>query len=319
MCEGAAYALRALQALLLLEMILFFAATGLAYFKDLDRYPAFARAAAFQAAVERPSSLVVKRFVPTNFKGSDISRWLFVFFVYLAATMAGRWAESLAEAAALARRRRDGTGTEGDLADLQHTLKALARGETLDRKKLLQIYAAAKKTLERQKRYAAFLSIDVVDSTGMKVGETKEATERDFILYKKLVERAINAHRCLKSTWTPDGVMICFASVEDAVGAGQDIVRGLGDFNRRVKSIKRDFALRIGINAGEVSYDETIPMEEMTDRVIDIAGHMQKHGTIDAVCATKQAIEPLLGRCDFKPAGRVVDGCEVYEWRLVVE
>ncbi len=315
--QGGCRVLRVIQGVLLLEIILFFAATGLSFFKDVDKHPVFARVAAFQAAVERPASLLVKRVMPTNFKGSDISRWLLVFFIYLVSTAAGLWAESLNEAARTARRRRDGSEAEGDLVDLQHTLKALARGETLDRKKLLQIYAETKKTLEKQKRFVAFLSIDIVNSTGMKVGETRETAERDFILYKKMVERVLNNHRSLKSAWTPDGVMICFNSVEDAVGAGQEIVRGLTDFNRRVKTMKHDFAVRIGVNAGEVSYNETIPMEEMTDRVIDIAGHMQKHGAIDAVSVTRQAIEPLLGRFEFKPAGRVVDECEVYEWQLV--
>ncbi|MBI4060745.1 MAG: hypothetical protein HY403_04875 [Elusimicrobia bacterium] len=318
-CAGGGYALRALQLALLLELLIFFAATGLAFFSDLGRHRGYARLVAAQADVERPATSLIKRAMPTNFKGSDISRWLFAFFIYVLSTNLGHWAERLAEVAARARRRRDGGVNEGDMVDLQHTLKALASGKSLDRRKLLQIYAETKKTLEKQKRYVAFLSIDVVNSTGMKLGEARETAERDFILYKKMVERALNNHRSLKSAWTPDGVMICFNSVDDAVGAGQEIVRGLAEFNRRVKTIKHDFALRIGVNAGEVSYDELIPMEEMTDRVIDIAGHMQKHGAIDAVSVTKHAIEPLLGRFDFKPAGRVVDGCEVYEWRLPSE
>ena len=77
--------------------------------------------------------------------------------------------------------------------------------------------------------------------------------------------------------------------------------------------MKHDFAVRVGVNAGEVSYDETIPMEEMTDRVIDIAGHMQKHGAVDTISVTKQASESLLDRFKFRPTGRIVDGCEIYE------
>lgn len=312
--RGFSWALRAVQLVLLSEILLFFSVTGLSYFKDVDQYPAFARTVLLQNRIESPSAVLVKRVMPTNFKGSDISRWIFIFFVYLFSTAAGRWAAALREISGSLRRRRDGT-SEGDMLDLHHTIKTIAQGETLDRRKLLQIYAEAKKTLEKQKRRVAFLSIDIVNSTGMKLGETKEAAERDFLLYKKLVERAINAHRHLKAAWTPDGVMICFPDAEGAVGAAQDIVRGLKDFNLRIKSMKADFALRVGINAGEVSYDETIPMEEMTDRVIDIAGHMQKHGAVNVVCAAKHALEPFLDRYPgFKATSRVVDGCEVYEW-----
>ena len=313
---AARLAINAVRVVLMAEILLFFTATGLANFKDVHEYRAFARVLAFQTAVERPAAELVKRLVPTNFKGTDISRWLFVYSVYKGAMALGRGAAALEEAGAYALRRREAAEPgAGELAALAASLKAIARDETLDRRMVLQIYAEAKKTLESQKRHLAFLSIDIVNSTGMKVGETRETAERDFILYKKLVERALKTHRALKSTWTPDGVMICFGAVDGAVGAGVDIVRALKDFNRNVKSMKHDFALRIGINAGEVSYDETLPMEEMTDRVIDIAGHMQKHGTIDAVCITKAAIEPFLDRFEFKPAGRVVDGCEVYEWR----
>jgi hypothetical protein len=42
-----------------------------------------------------------------------------------------------------------------------------------------------------------------------------------------------------------------------------------------VKLIKTDFSVRCGVNAGFVYFDETTPLE--ADRVIDVAGHMQKY------------------------------------------
>lgn len=311
---GAEASLRALRALLLAEIVLFGAATLLALFKDVDRYPHFARVIALEARVEEPSARLVRSVLPVNFKGTDISRWLFLLAVYLASTFAARAADALCDKRAdLRRLLAAGEPGDSELASLEKNLRSLAAGEKLDRRRLLQIYAEAKKTLESQKRPLAFLSVDIVNSTGMKVGESVEAAERDFQLYKKMLERILKARHALKSTWTPDGVMICFEGVPDAVEAGLDLLHALGDFNRRIKTIKHPFAVRIGVNAGEVSYDESIPMEEMTDRVIDITGHMQKHGTIDAVCVTKQAIEPHLARYPFRPAGRTVDGCEVYE------
>lgn len=312
--DAARLGMRVLRGLLLAELVLFFAARGLAYFKDVHNYKFFDQLLAAQAQIEAPARGMMKAYIPTNFNGKDISGWLFVFILYILEGAAARQAVKFKKKGDVLRQRRLAAEQAGTgLWSLQSSLAALARGENLDRKKVLEIYTEAKKALEGQRRELAFLSIDVVDSTGMKVGETKEAVERDMIEYRKLVEEALAMHGMLKAAWTPDGVMICLPSSEHAVKAGQRILRNLKEFNAKTKTIKRDFAVRMGINSGMVSYDETIPMEEMADRVIDIAGHMQKYGTVNMVCATRQAAEGLLGKLPLKHTSRVVDNCEVYE------
>lgn len=191
---------------------------------------------------------------------------------------------------------------------------APAAGDVSQREQLLELYAQTKKSLEEQKKNLSFLAIDVVDSTGMKLGEDSALAERDFRQYKKLVERVIAAHKGLKAAWTPDGVMICFASVQNAVQAAQDLIRGLDHFNRSVKTIKADFKVRCGINAGNVLFDESVKMEEMTDRNIDIAGHMQKYAQANTIYVGAHAIEGIRAH-GFRPAQKQVDGHEVYEWR----
>lgn len=182
------------------------------------------------------------------------------------------------------------------------------------REQLLELYAQTKKTLEEQKKNLSFLAIDVVNSTGMKQGEDSSLAERDFRQYKKLVERVITANKGLKAAWTPDGVMICFASVQNAVQAAQDLIKSLDHFNRNVKTIKSEFKIRCGINAGKVLFDDTVPMEEMTDRNIDIAGHMQKYAEANTIYIGAHAIEGMRTQYGFRPAQKQVDGCEVYEW-----
>ena len=159
----------------------------------------------------------------------------------------------------------------------------------------------------------AFLSIDVVDSTGMKDGEDRAAVEHDFREYKRFVEGTLVAHGCLKSAWTPDGVMSCFMTVDAAARAAREVITGLDAFNRHVKMIRRTFMARCGVNSGFVYFDDSLPLEEISDRVIDIAGHMQKNAKPNSVCVAKPAIEPLNERSGFEPSGRVVDGYEVYE------
>ena len=163
-------------------------------------------------------------------------------------------------------------------------------------------------------RDLAFLSVDVVDSTGMKEREEPAIVEHDFREYKRFVERIFASHGCLRAAWTPDGVMSCFTSVDAAARAAREIIMGLERFNREVKSIRREFSVRCGVNSGFVYYDGSVPLEEISDRVIDIAGHMQKHARPNSVCVAKPAIEPLNDRIGFEPSGRVVDGYEVYEW-----
>jgi class 3 adenylate cyclase len=196
------------------------------------------------------------------------------------------------------------------LAPLKEKIENLQQSsKPADREELLRVFAETKKKLDAMGRDLAFLAVDVVDSTGMKVGE-----EQDFHEYKKLVEGKIKEYGALKASWTPDGVMICLASVDVAVRLAQDLINSLDAFNKNVKTMKRDFRVRCGINYGYVYFDPAVPMEEMSDRVIDVAGHMQKYAAPNAIAIAKQAIEPVHSREGFVTAGRVVDGYEVYTW-----
>lgn len=186
-------------------------------------------------------------------------------------------------------------------------------GKTRD--ELLELMAQAKKQLELQKKALSFLAIDVVNSTGMKVGEDPSIATRDFKHYRKLVEKAIADNNGLKAAWTPDGVMICFPTAEAAVGAAKQVINDLKHFNAHVKAMRHDFKVRCGINTGNVLFDDTVPMEEMADRSIDIAGHMQKYAEADTIFIGKHVIEEMRTSSDFHPVEKQVDGCDVYAWR----
>jgi class 3 adenylate cyclase len=183
-----------------------------------------------------------------------------------------------------------------------------------DREELLKIFADTKKKLDKMGRDLSFLSVDIVDSTGMKEGEEKALVEHTFKEYKKFVEEKIEANGALKSAWTPDGVMICFSKVDEAVKAAREIIKGLDSFNKNVKAVKQDIKVRCGINSGYVYYDPSMSMEEMSDRIIDIAGHMQKYATPNNIFIAKPAIEPTNVREGFTPASKTIDGLEVYVW-----
>jgi len=102
--------------------------------------------------------------------------------------------------------------------------------------------------------------------------------------------------------------------VEAAVTAGQNVINGLQGFNKTVKTIKANFRVRCGINAGRVFYDRSVPMEQMSDHVIDVAGHVQKYALPNTIGIAKPALRRLQSREGFKATGKEVDGHEVYQW-----
>jgi class 3 adenylate cyclase len=273
---------------------------------------------------EKAISAFVRESVPTKIKGTDVTRWFVVAAAFLLSGSLGRAAGRLQGRAQYLtfKKNVEAWKSQMNLSDnaivltpLTKKLEELKHAKAKDREELLREFVETKKKLDAMGRDVAFLAIDVVDSTGMKQGEERGSVEHDFKEYKRFVERNLISHGCLKSTWTPDGVMCAFNSVDAAVKAAREVINGLDEFNRSVKSMRRDFAVRCGVNSGFVYFDESTPLEEISDRVIDIAGHMQKHAKPNTVCVAKPTIEPLNERNGFEPAGRVVDGYEVYEWK----
>jgi hypothetical protein len=61
-----------------------------------------------------------------------------------------------------------------------------------------------------------------------------------------------------------------------------------------------------------VYFDESLPLEEMSDHVIDVAGHMQKYAAPNSIYISKNIIKPLEETSQFVPISKVVDGYEVY-------
>jgi class 3 adenylate cyclase len=151
----------------------------------------------------------------------------------------------------------------------------------------------------------------------MKESEAQASIQHDFNEYRKLVERIFKRRNVCKAAWTPDGVMACFNTIDDAVQAGKDIITELITFNQKVKLIRSDFAVRCGVNSGRVYFDDTTPLETISDRAIDVAGHMQKYAEPNTIAIARTIVEPLRDAEGFTPSSRVVDGYEVYSWKPV--
>jgi class 3 adenylate cyclase len=239
-----------------------------------------------------------------------------IFFGSLAQRSQSSLNRRLLRKSAQAWRRKEGVKPGSKLdTELEATLQIAQAGKAVNRQELLRVFAETKKKLDTFGREVAFLAIDVVGSVGMKAGEDPSAIQYDFAEYRKLVERIFRARGVLKAAWTPDGVMACFAHVEDACQAGKDVIKSLKAFNRDVKLAKADFAVRCGVNAGLVYFDDATPLESISDRVIDVAGHMQKHAEPNTVLVARKIIEPLRQLEEFEHTAQVIDGYEASVWR----
>jgi len=270
--------------------------------------------------IEKFGVLFLKSFVPTKIAGYEAATWIVTFFLLILWRVSSGLKDyffRLARVPVHAREDKSPQGMQQPAEDSKvpdTETEKLKPEEGKSRAELLKVMAEAKKKLDTLGRDLAFLSIDVVGSTEMKVNEDKSLVEYDFREFKKFVESKMIAQGALKSAWTPDGVMICFPSIDAAVRTAQEVINGLDAFNKNVKTIRKNFQVRCGINAGHVYFDEATPMEEMSDRVIDVAGHMQKHALPGTIAIAKPAIEPMQERDGFKPTGKVIDGYDVYHW-----
>jgi class 3 adenylate cyclase len=199
------------------------------------------------------------------------------------------------------------------MKEVNRKLEELSLSNESDRKVLLQEFVALKSRLDNMGQHLAFLSIDVVDSTGMKRWEDKHLVNYEFNRYNELAIATLKENKVIKYTTTPDGIMSCFLSIDDAVKAAKILMKKLVDFNAK-KKIKRDFQIRCGINGGFVYIDEDLPFEQVSDRAIDIAAHMQKSAKPNSINIAASAIEPLRNRAGFLETPNVIDEQKVYEW-----
>lgn len=267
---------------------------------------------------------LVRHYLPVRFAGHDLSHWMVIALTFGLSQLMSAIHERCSTQCAYLRFHRDYeiwkrenqlTDNAEVLSPLNQILEQLRTGKLKDRDELLKVFAETKRKLDKIARNLAFLSIDVVDSTGMKHGEEKAAVEHDFKEFKRYVEGHLHDHGCLKTAWTPDGAMGCFAALGNAIAAGRDIIDGLPTFNERIKTMQRDFAVRGGINAGYVYFEDATPLEEVSDHVIDVAGHLQKNAAPNTIAVWKTTLAPVSDPAAWAPLGKEVCGAEAYFWQ----
>ncbi len=296
----------------------------------LDAFPGAKRHALTGVVYDMRNSMmrngapIVREYIPTRFAGRDRTGLIMIAGFLILAGVFGRvrnFSEKritsyhLRDEVEQWKQRHDKAAGAIFEREMTKQIQSLDSKKQNNREELLKIFAETKRKLDGMGRDMAFLSVDVVGSTDMKENEDSSVAQIDFDEYRKMVEKVFAARGVIKAAWTPDGVMACFSTVENAVGTGKDIIKSLKHFNSEVKLMKSEFAVRCGVNAGHVYIDETTPLETVSDRTIDIAGHMQKHAEPNTVAIARSIAEPLSDVGEFRTSDKVVDGYEVLTWR----
>jgi class 3 adenylate cyclase len=307
----------------LLVIILMILPYPLRYVEDAEKYEYVQKAVDLGSTARERLGTKIQEYVPTRIAGEDRTLWFLVGGFLVVEILAARVGGAFGARADYLKLKQKVESWEKDMglskdsavtSTLNAKLSALKDGTKEDREELLKIFAETKRKLSGMGRELAFLSIDIVDSTKMKIGEEQETVEYDFKQYKTFVDDILKANGVIKVAWTPDGIMACFSNIDTAVKTGKDVIRGLRHFNSEVKLMKSDFRVRCGVNSGYVYMDDDVPLEEVSDRVIDIAGHMQKHAEPMTVSVAKTVVEPMTDRQGFQETPKIVDGYQVYAW-----
>lgn len=184
----------------------------------------------------------------------------------------------------------------------------------VERDKLLRELADVKKRLEETKQRLAFLSVDIVGFTESRWGRAPLTSEHLFREYRLLLEGIFKKFRYRTASWTPDGVMACFPQVDLAHGAARELLKRLPAFNKDKNRLSFPVQVRCGLNAGEVHYDESTPLELLTSRVLDITGHLQKAAQPDTIMLTEEIYQELREKSGLMLSPNDVDGHKVYQW-----
>jgi hypothetical protein len=94
-----------------------------------------------------------------------------------------------------------------------------------------------------------------------------------------------------------------------------NILSGLKQFNKEQSSLRRYLNVRIGINTGTLLLDDVKDLGKITERDIDIAGHLQKYSRPGELLISASTCERIANKTDFRKRWQTIDDTVVYRYR----
>jgi predicted RNA methylase len=134
-----------------------------------------------------------------------------------------------------------------------------------------------------------WLNIDLISSTKIHARLSKDYFSRSkelTVIFRDYLEKSIWGHGAVKTNETPDGWMCGFQNIQDAVLASIDLLVNLNTFNdyiknhfpRVYKGTIGGIGIRIGLIGGKVPIDPYKDLGDITNNILNLAGHFQKKG-----------------------------------------
>ena len=144
-----------------------------------------------------------------------------------------------------------------------------------------------------ERRLAAVLAADIAGYSGL-MGADEEATVRDLKAHQSVILPMIANFGGRVIDTAGDGILAEFASVLNAVNCAVAIQRNMAARNASVAPERR-MQYRIGVNQGDVIYDET----RIYGDGINIAARLESIAEAGGICLSGKVYEEVEGKVDL--------------------
>jgi class 3 adenylate cyclase len=184
------------------------------------------------------------------------------------------------------------------------------------RQELLKQLIELQDELKQHEQVVTFLSVDVVNSTGIKREADPLSAEYSFGEYTQFVTNSGNQFGGVVHSTAGDGVLLAFEHPYPAFQAARRIQAGLPEFNQHRNKTGIPFSARCGIHTGAVMAAGGDIRSVAFSHVIDMTTHVQRLAPEDGIAVTEDAAAFMPGGTDCvgEEVGEV-QGKRTYLWR----
>lgn len=140
------------------------------------------------------------------------------------------------------------------------------------------------------------ISVDVANSTLLKQDQDKVAVAYTFQQYFQYIQNLARRWGGQVKDSAGDGVMCIFASADSALSCAKEIQRNMAGFNHRHNRLNGPFAVRIGLNTGNVllrDLEDYRMTRNLYDYTLDLSGKVQKGIVAGEIAFTNTTMERL--------------------------
>ena len=154
-------------------------------------------------------------------------------------------------------------------------------------------------TERQQRRLAAILAADIAGYSAL-MGADEQSTVRDLKAHQAVVLPMVGDHGGRIIDTAGDGILAEFGSVVNAVECALAIQETMSERNAKVEA-ERQMQYRIGINLGDVMYDET----RIYGEGINVAARLESIAEPGGICIAGKVYDDIRGKLQlvFEDAG----------------